>query len=450
MSFSGSNPTQDRGSTSLGGTTDSILIQHLKSFLHLTTQAPLEYVCTSALYLLNHVPSTRHAVLEYIGTFYKVATFLHLQYNRSQNQQKQSSISSPDQIAEANNINHINQVIDLIENSLIEILTNKKNNEIWSLELSKWLIDILGEIVSNSSEAFANTPGLTNEEINALRTPSIVDGLEIWSNQCKPTQSLLLLIQKCFTLADKPSTHSRIIDSLIECNFKYELKFDWVPCYFSALNPQLIFESFLKFSIKESLKASNKSPKVNVMNFFSQNFSSLVRNELEKLIQQKSYDNVNNIEKKVIISFFLRMAAQSSALAVLIIDEMLNSANKDTSMYDDDFEPETDLLSYFVTYFAYENIDSTITNDLFGFLKQINNSVAIFDLISNLLEWFTSKNDCFELHEKQGFIKTIQSLMVIKIEPNFSTLKSKKGTFLPSSELYLSQIKLFLSKKDLF
>ncbi len=50
----------------------SILIEHIRSFLHLTTQAPLEYVCKSALYLLTHVPATRPAVFEYIGTFYKV------------------------------------------------------------------------------------------------------------------------------------------------------------------------------------------------------------------------------------------------------------------------------------------------------------------------------------------------------------------------------------------
>lgn len=52
---------------------DSILIDHIKSFLHLTTQAPLEYVCKSSLYLLTNVPATRLAVFEYLGTFYKVS-----------------------------------------------------------------------------------------------------------------------------------------------------------------------------------------------------------------------------------------------------------------------------------------------------------------------------------------------------------------------------------------
>ena len=233
MSHSTGNPAPDRGTTSAStttGPTDSLLIQHLKSFLHLTTQAPLEYVCTSALYLLSHVPSTRHAVLEYVGTFYKVATFLHLQFNRNQSQQKQSASSTSDQLAEVNNINHINQVIDLIETSLADLLANKQNNEMWSRELSRWLIELLGEIVSNSGEAFANTPGLTSDEINALRTPSVVDGLDIWSNQCKPTQSLLLLIHKSFSLVDK--AHASIVETLCEVNFKYELKFDWVLCYF--------------------------------------------------------------------------------------------------------------------------------------------------------------------------------------------------------------------------
>jgi hypothetical protein len=226
---------------------ESILSQHLKSFLYLTTQAPLEYVCTSALYLLNHVPSTRHAVLEYIGTFYKVATFLHLQFNRSQQKQKKSAnANTTDYVAEANNINHINQVIELIESALIEILSNNKNNEAWSVELSHWFIELLGEIVSNSGDAFANTPDMTPEEMSALRRPTIVDGLEIWSNQCKPTQSLLMLLQKCFTLVEKTETHLYILEYLLETSFKYELKFDWVLCYFSALNPQLIFWEFFE------------------------------------------------------------------------------------------------------------------------------------------------------------------------------------------------------------
>ena len=149
------------------------------------------------------------------------------------------------------------------------------------------------------------------------------------------------------------------------------------------------------------------------MNFYAQNFSSLVRVELKKLVQEQSCDHVNNIEKKVIVNFFLKMASQSTALASLLIDELLNSANKDSFMEEDSCaELETDLLSYFVTFFALENSDSSMANDLFSFLKQINNSVAIFDLVSSLLEWFTSKDDCFELHESSAFIKSIQNLMV--------------------------------------
>ena len=391
-------------SSSTSSPADSAIIQHLKSFLHLTTQAPLEHVCTSALYLLNHVPSTRQAVLEYIGTFYKVATFLHLQFNRSQLKQKKSNLNAPDFVAEANNINHINQVIELIENSLVDILSNKSNNDIWSIELSRWFIELLGEIASNSGEAFANTPDMTIDEANSFRKPTIVDGLEIWSNQCKPTQSLLMLLQKCFVLVENVSTHLKIIDFMLETNFKYELKFDWVTCYYSALNPQLMFENFLKFSVQEFVKNSKKSQKVNVMNFYALNFSSLVKSEINKLIQQRAYDL--NLNKKDIVAFLLCIGAQSPALTTLLVDEILNSKEKCA------LNEENDLLRYFVSYFVLENTDSSIINNLFSFLKQINNSVAIFDLISSLLEWFMSKNDCFELNENPTFIKTVQNLMV--------------------------------------
>lgn len=395
--MSHSSGTTDRAATSsTGPSTESVLSQHLKSFLHLTTQAPLEYVCTSALYLLNHVPSTRHAVLEYIGTFYKVATFLHLQFNRSQLKQKKTA-----DIAEANNINHINQVIDLIETSLIEILSNNKSNETWSIELSQWLIQILGEIVSNSGDAFANTPDMTIEEMNALRRPTVVDGLEIWSNQCKPTQSLLMLLQKCFTLVEKPSTHLNILEYILETTFKYELKLDWVPCYFSALNPQLIFENFFKFSLQDFFKGTKKVPKTNIISFYALNFSSLVRNEVRKLLQ-------TSYSKKEIVSFLLSASSQSSPLTTLLVDDVLNGSISEDAYS----KSENELLPFFVTFFVIENNDSSITKNLFTFLKNINNSVAVFDLITTLFEWFTSKEDCFELHENPNFIKNVQNLMV--------------------------------------
>ena len=124
-------------------------------------------------------------------------------------------------------------------------------------------------------------------------------------------------------------------------------------------------------------------------------------------MQPKAYDL--NLSKKEIVTFILNVSSQSPALTTLLVDEILNEA-----LLEDTFaKNETELLNFFVSFFVLENNDSTITKNFFSFLKSINNSVAVFDLITTLLEWFTSKEDCFQLHENHNFIKNVQNLMVI-------------------------------------
>jgi hypothetical protein len=379
---------------------ESQLIEHLRSFLNLTTHAPLEYVCNSALYLLNHVPSTRHAVLEYIGTFYKVATILHLRYNL--NQKNQNNV---DLTAETNNINHINQVIDLIENSFADLLSRRTTSELWSTELSQWLIDLIGDIVSNTGTAFADTPGLSNEEIKMFKTPTLVDGLDIWSNQCKPTQSLLLLIQKCFTNEDQ-QTKQNIVESLLSSNTKYSSKIDWVLCYFSALDPNLIFERILAYSLKEFTSSNMQQQKlslISVVNFYALNFSNMVKAKIKTLISDESDEKLKL--KKSMLIYLLRASSQSAALLNLLLDDMLNK--KDNFVIDDELDDK--LLNYLLSYLIASN-DPLVISNLFSCLKQINNSVAIFDLISSVLDWFTSQS---EPSAKHNMVNTAQNIIVI-------------------------------------
>jgi hypothetical protein len=144
------------------------VIEHLHSFLHLTTQAPLETVCRSSLFLLANVPSTRHAVLEYIGTFYKVGIFLQLRFNYN----SKKNPNYPELANDTSNIGHINQVIDLIENALNEILSVASNNDLWSIELAQWLVELIGDISHNTGTQFAGDNSgipLTPEEIASLK-----------------------------------------------------------------------------------------------------------------------------------------------------------------------------------------------------------------------------------------------------------------------------------------
>lgn len=348
------------------------LLDNLRSFLHLTTQAPIELVCKSSLYLLTNVPSTRHAVLEYIGTFYKVAAFLHLRFNFNL-----KNADYPDLAVDTNNINHINQVIQLIEVSLNELIKSHKNSEVWVIELAQWSMELIGDIVVNTGMTFADTPGLSNEEVNAYKNPSIVDGLEIWANQCKPTLSLLNLIKACF---DKDSsTQTKIIDLVFINNNKYQSKFDWFLYYMSILNAKLFVEKLFLFSLKESLSNQQdvhfKVSRTNVINFLAKSDSSLIINELAKFLND-STNGLNNKANKSVLIFLLKIAAQSSDLLDLLVDDCLT-----TKMF----------LNYLIPYLVEE--DESVVKHFFHCLKQIDNCVAIYEIIRNLFEWLKYQSD---------------------------------------------------------
>jgi hypothetical protein len=146
-------------STSLQSTntqlSDTELLENLRTFLYLTTQGHIELVCKSALYLLTNVPSTRHAVFEYMATFYKVATVLHLRYNINQRN------PNHDLTTEMNHITSVNLVIDLVETSISSLIEkSKQDDDIWPFEISIWLIELIGEIVLQNSTSMLECIGI--------------------------------------------------------------------------------------------------------------------------------------------------------------------------------------------------------------------------------------------------------------------------------------------------
>ncbi len=391
-----SNPTANQG---------SLLIEHIRSFLHLTTQAPLEYVCKSALYLLTHVPATRSAVYEYIGTFYKVATFLYIRYNQSlKNTQKNAEQQTA---ALLSNIQHINQVIDFIEGQLGEILSTTDNevNDLWSLELAKWLIELMGDIVLNKGATFGDS-GLSEEEANSFKSFTLIDALEFWSNKCKPTMGILKLVHKCFVIGSE-DCQEKMIDLIFVSSKKFGESFDWILTDLAALSPQFMFEKCLKngniknfehfflFLITAFLKGFQEfllEPKtrlklvqVNFINFYALNYSRIVKIELTKFASE--INNQYQLEqKKLALAYLLKLISSTPTLLNVILNELLNnSATTD----------ETSNLSSIFKSCLQDASDSATAHDkliitnLIECIKNVNNSIAVMDVISSLVNfWF--------------------------------------------------------------
>ena len=430
-------------STSTPPAPDAELHEHLASFLRLTTQAPLEYVCKSAIYLLRHVPSARFAVLEYIGTFYKVASFLNLRFTLSQRNPNVAANSAVDPTQELNNIAHINQVIELVETSLLELLTAAAataasggggNNDIWCIELASWLIDLIGEIVINAGTSVADTPGLSIGEINALKEPSIFDGLDIWANQCKPTQSILLVVHKCFSTAAAHASHAAklaIVDIILNASIKYAAKFDWLLCYVSSLDPQAFFAKLLLFGLKESAATLPQPPqqpqaqqpppsaqqqqqqqrlsRINIINFYALNYAELVRAEVASLLAESRVDAERRVNKFVLV-FVLRMAAQSTAMLHLLLNDVQQLAfapNNANQRQRDRID-----VAYLIPYVL--ECDTCVIDHMFASIEQLNNSVAVYDLLVGLLDWLNAQCCSIELGDEARLneFKMIQACIV--------------------------------------
>lgn len=377
----------------------SILIENLRSFLHLTTQTPFEVVCKSALYLLSHVPATRPAVFEYIGTFYKIATYLHIRYIFSLKSQPNRDFT-----AELQNITHINQVLDLIETSVGELFRPEAINELWSLELLQWLIDLIGDIVSNNGVVFTDQPGLSIEETTLFKNLSLIDALELWSIQCKPTKSILNLIRKCYQSV-QDLTKFTMFDIIFTASNKYSSQFDWILCDFSAFNSEFIFESCLKCGYKEFTQ-TNKLNRINVINYYALNFSTIVKNVISTFMDEQASSNDT---KKSFLTYILALSSVCPALTNLMLNEILSEESEYAIKC---FQFMNDSLISSST--STSNLD--LTKYFIECLKQLGNNIAAYDLLSRSIEWVDSfANSDLNLFILNLIVSIIQLLIFLRL-----------------------------------
>jgi hypothetical protein len=412
---------------------EATLASSLHVFLHLADQAPVETVCRSALYLLEHAPATKQAVFDYLGTLYKLFTVLYLQC-----QQSLRTATSADQIPDTTDIN---RAVDLIETSLAATVERSIDGH-FATELTTWLVDLLGSLVSETGVKFAesNAGVLTPLESYAFRNPGILDGLEIWSNQCKTTQSLLTLIKKCFVKVAETrrdvfyaSSTSELLDTVLVASQKYASRFDWLLCYLSGLGQELLFEKLLAFNFKETCEPgfqgeTPSTPRINVINFYAQNYSGIVRDTTVKFLAGLENDAV--VFSKA-VGFLLRTASQSPSLLVILADEVLLAQ---TSC-------ESNKLTGYLTSQLLLN-EKAVSSELFGSIKSLSNSTCVYDLLASVLDWLqTQSYDGNSSADFSKFKNIIVSFFLLREVESREHLRQRTfQDFLGSCRLYGTDI----------
>lgn len=369
------------------------IAEHLHSFLYFSNQLSIENVCKSAIYLLINIPASRQAAIEHISTFYDIATIYNLNYIINQ-----KSGQNRDLTAELNQTNQLNQLIDTIEAELTDLLTTTDNKDIWSAEISQWLINVLAQITrTHTKKILQITSGSSSvDETSAL---NLVDSLQIWTTQCKPTQSILQLLHKCFSLTPSAAAlKSNIFDMLLNASSKTS-HFDWVLCELGALNPHLMLKKCFDLGIKESRSLSSPEKqqqqsqqplkRTSAINFYSLNYSLVVKRIVKCYLDEIRAKN-DKQHAKVILTYLLQVAAQAPALLNFLLNDILS----------ENYE-----LLEIVWPYLIEN-DQTIVSLLTNCVRQLNNSVAVFDLISSIIKWLHDP-ERFENRQDFNIIKNI-------------------------------------------
>jgi uncharacterized protein YejL (UPF0352 family) len=293
---------------------------------------------------------------------------------------------------DTNSINQLNQTLDLIEASLSRIFSSEDNRDMWSLELAQAFVDLLSKICANAGNALADDGKLSSEYKALLKSTSINECLELFANQCKPIQSMLQLIQRCYSSSNK-QTKMLIMDMLISASNKHQAQFDWALCSLGTMSPNLLFKKVLLAGLKEAkLNSPNKQltlqqqqqlkkklARINFINFYALNYAEVVKSELETVMRD-SLEQDERSSKSTLV-YVLRLMAQSPALLNLVLNELLAQiTNKTGKTY----------IEYLRSYVRER--DQLVISHLCAALRQMNNGLATFELLFTFLEWLSERD----------------------------------------------------------
>jgi len=165
-----------------------------------------------------------------------------------------------------------------------------------------------------------------------------------------------------------------MFEMIFVASSKYSSQFDWILCDLSAQNPELIFENCLKHGFKDFM-TSAKLNRINVYNFYASNFAAIVKNELVLFLEIARNESLR-IKKSTLI-YLLSLSSSCTPLASLILNEMLSE--------DNDYGCR-------ITEYMNEclvDVDTSLVKYFIDCIKQLGNSVAVFDLLCSSIDWLS-------------------------------------------------------------
>lgn len=282
------------------------LMSELRSFISGATRSARKGhmdigMARVALSLLKTLPASREAVLEYFCSLFDdiVGRYIENVEIASQKGSKDHEVSLSAQeettIAEVHNV-----ICDFVSSS----------PEAWAPIISKWSLQLLGELSSRYA-------------CRATHTGVLSESLQLWMS-CRATRSLIDITTQCLSCLMNFDTES-CINALLDTCVAHNPHFDWVVAHVGSCFPRTVMTRVLSCGLKDfcSNQQGPKAPKLNsvvqILGYLASSHSSDMRRALLQLFQwslekSKISDAVTIHQQNSTVPFLLQLANLSSTL----------------------------------------------------------------------------------------------------------------------------------------
>ncbi|KAK2189102.1 hypothetical protein NP493_115g08009 [Ridgeia piscesae] len=288
-----------------------LILKQVKTFVTGSTYGRkicINELVQSAVFLLEHLPSARQAVLQYLSSVF------HDAVNNEFVSKDTSDIVGA----------RLDSIINDVQQVMMKLV--KGNADAWAPIISAWSIELLGHI----SSLYADRHGVPH-------TSSLNELLQKWMT-CVPTKVLIEIASECFAsmIGGAPDV---CVDALLEASVKHSPHFDWVVAHIGSCFPKTIITRVLMYGLEDyyihgssqsvvTTSSEEKIPKmasvVGILGHLAGHHSRDIRQALLTLFQESLQPSGSEMQQCA-VPFMLQLASMSPMLLTVIATNLVHT-----------------------------------------------------------------------------------------------------------------------------
>eukprot|EP00794_Sanderia_malayensis_P016095 gene16095-17716_t len=390
------------------------IIENLHTFLgndeSEESEASLEERTKSAIILLQCLPCARSAVFEQIGeVFHEIAKKYVIEV---ENQILAGQADFPGQ-AEV----HMPE-LDILVRNIQEILAGfvKSNCDAWAPQISRWSINLVGELCSQYGV------------LRAFKTLPIDERMQLWMN-CEASRILIEISVTCFAkiIEDKPDL---CVEYLLETAAQNSPFFDWIIAHICCCFLDVVPYGILSHALQAfSMQAKNAEMIINcvtrVYNYLLNQHGRVLQNAVLDLFKDsvaaltvEAGSEQEHIDKCT-LPFLLHLALQAPQLVDQVTGKVVDLLDLKTMAVLNEQSSKRDAI-----------LQRGLLSRTLDILKNIGSGTfkIIMFLVNNACEKsLSSEGDPKLLNERKRISGTILEMLLLSLQECVRTLSSAKS-----------------------